>query len=311
MWVPRLTYQLFLSSIQDNNKGLRPTFVSLAREYTSKLAYSLARSQINNHMSIPLPSKPKIIKKADNLAILRIEGLYPGYGITIGNTIRRVLLSSLEGAAVTQVKIKGVSHEFSTLEGVLEDIIMITLNLKKIRFKMFSDEPQTATLSVKGEKSVTAKDFKVSSEIEIVNPDLHIATITKSSTSLEMEVLVEKGIGYQRSENRIKEKAEVGVLPLDAIFTPIVRVSLAVENMRVGKKTDFDRLDIEVQTDGTITPEEAISRSLAILLNHFSLLDDNLGEKELEKKPAEKKEKAVAKKKTAKKKTVKKTMKKK
>lgn len=222
---------------------------------------------------IPLPHKPKIIKKEKNKAIFEIEALYPGYGVTIGNSLRRVLLSSLEGAAVTQMKIKGVPHEFSTLPGVLEDMVNIMLNIKQLRFKIFSDEPQKGILKVKGEKKVNASDFKLPSQVELANKDVHIATLTNKSAELEIEIQIEKGVGYQPRETRKKpkEKSEIGVIYLDAIFTPIRRVSFKVENMRVGERTDFDRLFLEIETDGTISPEEAFFRASEILVNHFNL----------------------------------------
>lgn len=229
---------------------------------------------------IPLPSKPKVVEKKDNKATFQIEGLYPGYGITIGNCLRRVLLSSLGGSAITQVKIKGVSHEFSTIPGVLEDVVMIILNLKKLRFQNFSSEPQTAILSVKGEKEVKAKDFKIPSQVNLSNPDADVATLTKPSAELNMEIQIEKGVGYEPIERRESEKSEVGVLPIDAIFTPVKRVKMAVENMRVGKRTDFDRLKIEVETDGTLSPEDAMTQAVDILVKHFSLLFEGLGGKE-------------------------------
>lgn len=222
-----------------------------------------------------LPNKPKIINQKDNWALFEIEALYPGYGITIGNSLRRVLLSSLEGSAVTQVKIKGVQHEFSTIPGVLEDIIIIIMNLKQMRFKMYTDEPQKAILKVKGEKEIKGSDFKFPSQVELVNKNCHIATLTDKKTEIEMEIQIEKGIGYEPVERRKKkEKLEVGVIPIDAIFTPIKRVNYKVENMRVGERTDFDRLNLEIETDGTISPEDAFFNASEILVKHFSLLAD-------------------------------------
>jgi len=229
---------------------------------------------------IPLPSKPKLVQKKDNIGHFEIEGFYPGYGVTIGNTLRRILLSSLEGAAITQAKIKGAPHEFSTLSGVLEDVIVILLNLKKLNFKSFSEEPQTITLKVKGEKEVKAKDFKLTSELKLANPDQHIATLTKSTAELEIECLVEKGVGYEPIERREKEKSEVGVLPLDAIYAPIKRVKTGVENMRVGKRTDFDKLKIEIETNGVITPEEALNKATEILLQHCTQIAEPFSEEE-------------------------------
>jgi len=220
---------------------------------------------------IPLPNKLKIIKKEKNKATFEIEALYPGYGITIGNSLRRVLLSSLEGAAITQVKIKNVSHEFSTIPNVFEDVINILLNLKQLRFKMFTKESQKAVLKVKGEKKILGSDFKLPSQLDLVNKEAHIATLTDKKASLEIEIQVEKGIGYALKEATKKEKLEVGVLLLDAIFTPVQRVSFKIENIRVGKRTDFDRLFLEIETDGTISPQEAFSKASDILLNHFNL----------------------------------------
>ena len=191
---------------------------------------------------ISLPLQPKVIEKKDNRAIFQIEAIYPGYGVTIGNSLRRVLFSSLPGAAVTQFKIKGVQHEFSTLSGVLEDMLMIMLNLKQLRFKFFSEEPQKASLKIKGAQKVTASDFKFPSQVEIINKNAHVATLTSKSSELDMEIQIEKGIGYSLKENRGKEKLGIGEIALDAIFTPIQKVSYRVENMRVGERTDFDRL---------------------------------------------------------------------
>jgi len=225
---------------------------------------------------LTLPHSPKIIEKKGNKAIFEIETLYPGYGVTIGNAFRRVLLSSLPGAAVTQMKIKGVHHEFSTIPGISEDIINIMLNLKQLRFKIFTKEPQKAKLSAKGEKIVKASDFKFPSQIELINKDCHIATLTDRKAELEMEIQIEGGLGYEPVERRRKEKLEIGTIALDAIFTPVRRVSYQVENMRVGERTDFDRLRLEIETDGTITPEEAFSQASEILIKHFSLFSESI-----------------------------------
>jgi DNA-directed RNA polymerase subunit alpha len=218
---------------------------------------------------IPLPSKPKIIEKKENFAKFEIDGLYPGYGTTVGNSLRRVLLSSLEGAAVTRVKIKGVQHEFSTLEGVSEDILNIILNLKQLRFKSFSAEPQVATLKVKGEEEISGGDFRLTSELELINPDTHIATLTQKSSELEMEITIEKGIGYEPVERRKKGKLEIGEIMMDAIFNPVKKVSLAVENSRVGDRTDFDKIVLGLETDGSITPEEAFNQANDIIIKTF------------------------------------------
>lgn len=238
---------------------------------------------------ISLPNKPKVIEKEGSWAKFEVEALYPGYGVTIGNSLRRVLLSSLEGAACTQAKIEGVQHEFSTISGVLEDAVTIMMNLKQLNFKMFSDEPQTVTLSVKGEKEVKGSDLEMPSQVEIVNGDAPIATITEKGKELEMQLRIEKGVGYVPKE-RIKEgKLETGNIALDAVFTPIERVSFDVEDMRVGDRTDFNRLTLEIETDGSITPEKAFIEASNILSSHFSLLGEGLQERK------EKKEEALSK----------------
>lgn len=232
---------------------------------------------------LPLCKPPKIVKKGKNIAIFEIEALYPGYGVTIGNSLRRVLYSSLPGAAITQVKIKGVQHEFATIPHVLEDVLNICLNLKQLRFKMFTDTPQKGKLKVKGEREVKAKDLELPTQVEIVNKDAPIATLTDKKAELEMEIQIEKGLGYEPVERRrktSKPRLEIGHIPLDAIFSPIRRVRYSVENMRVGERTDFDRLILEIETDGTILPEEAFVQACEILINHFSLLRKGIKMKE-------------------------------
>lgn len=237
---------------------------------------------------ISLPKQPKITKEGDNKAIFRIDALYPGYGVTVGNSLRRVLLSSLGGAAITQVKIKSVSHEFSTIPGVLEDVISIIMNLKQLRFKLLTDESQKAVLKIKGEKKVTGKEIKLPSQVELVNKSLHIATLTTKSADLEIEVQIEKGTGYSSKESRektgasAKEKLAIGVIPIDAFFSPVKRVNYKVENMRVKERTDYDRLFLEIETDGIITPEEAFEQAIKILIDHFSILiNDKKEDKEI------------------------------
>lgn len=222
---------------------------------------------------IPLPQKAKIIKRGDNQAIFEIDGCYPGYGVTLGNIFRRVLLSSLPGAAVTTLKIKGASHEFSTIPYVLEDVIRIILNLKQLRFKILSQEalPIRVELKAVGEKEVKAKDIKVSSEVEIINKDIHIATLTDKKAKLEMEIEIDMGLGYVPVEQRKKEKLEIGAIAVDAIFTPIKKVNYEVENMRVGDRTDFNRLRISIETDGSLSPEEALENAADILVEHFNI----------------------------------------
>ena len=219
---------------------------------------------------ISISKPPQLIEEKDNRAIFEIEALHPGYGLTIGNALRRVLLSSLEGAAVTEVKIKGVQHEFSTAAGILEDVLEIILNLKQLRFKIFTDEPQKAHLKIKGERIVKASDFKLPAQVELMNKNAHIATLTSKSAELDMEIQIEKGLGYQTVEDRKKEKLEIGVMAIDAIFTPIRKVNIRVENMRVGERTDFDRLFLEIETDGTIKTKAALLAAVKILVDHFS-----------------------------------------
>ncbi len=229
---------------------------------------------------IPLPYSLKIIEKKDDQARFEIEGLYPGYGVTIGNSLRRVLISSLSGAAITQMKIKGFSHEFSTIPGVLEDVIIIMQNLKQLRFKIYEEEgnqgPQKASLKIKGIKKIKGSDFKFPSTVDLMNKNAHIATLTTKSAELDIEVQIEKGVGYSSRESRKKEKLEIGAILIDTIFTPIKRVSYKVENMRVGERTDFDRLFLDIETDGTIEPEAAFLQASEILIEHFSLLEKTL-----------------------------------
>ena len=222
---------------------------------------------------ISLPQKVKIIKKSDNRAIFEIDGCYPGYGLTLGNAFRRVLLSSLSGAAITSVKIKGVSHEFSTIPHVTEDVIHIILNLKQVRFKINAPEslPIKAILKAAGEKDVKAKDINVSSELEIINKDLHVATLTDKKAKLEMEIEIQSGLGYVPVEQRQKEKLEIGSIAIDAIFSPIRKINYEVENMRVGDRTDFNRLRIDIETDGSISSEEAFAKAADILVEHFNV----------------------------------------
>jgi len=229
------------------------------------------------------PTKPKIIKETETEGIFEIENLYTGYGLTIGNAIRRTILSSLKGAAITTAKIKDVSHEFSVIEGVKEDVIQIILNLKKIRIKTFSEGPHNLILRKKGEGEVTAKDIEKNSNVEIVTPDVHIATLTDKKAELEMVLTVEEGIGYMPAELRQKEKLPIGTISLDAIFTPIKKVNYEVENMRVGERTDYNRLRIYIETDGTILPRMAFKQAIEILQEHFKIIGNiNFEENKLE-----------------------------
>lgn len=221
---------------------------------------------------IALPSKPKIVSEEGTTGVYEIEGLYPGYGHTLGNSLRRIILSSLPGAAVTQVKIKGANHEFSTLEGVKEDVIAIILNIKKIRFALNTDENQTITVKVNGEKEVKAKDLVLPSQVSIANPDLHLFTITNKNIEVEMEFTIEHGIGYVPKEMIHRERVDVGTIALDAIFAPIRRVYYETENMRVGDRTDFNKLRITIETDGTIAPKQALENSIEIMISQLKAI---------------------------------------
>lgn len=222
---------------------------------------------------IIMPSKPRVVLEEDNKGVFEIDGLYPGYGHTLGNSLRRIILSSLPGASITSIKIEGVSHEFQTMEGIKEDVIVVILNLKKIRFKMASDEPQTVTLSIKGPKEVLAGDIKTGGQVEILNPELHVAEVT-GKVNLNIEMKVEKGLGFVPKEVVQKEKVDVGTITVDAIFTPIRRVSYEVENMRVGDKTNHNRLRISIETDGTLSSREALTRSIEIMINQLKAIVD-------------------------------------
>jgi len=220
-----------------------------------------------------LPSKIEFKQgKDENEGILVVEPLFHGYGTTLGNTLRRVILSSLPGAAVTSIKIKGIQHEFSTIKGVYEDILEMVLNFKQLRLKSFSDEPIVLKLVKKGEGEVLAKDIEKNSQVKIINPNLKIATITDKNTELNVEITVEKGMGFDPTENRDKSKLPVGSIAIDAIFTPIADIGIKIEDTRVGQITNYDKLILTVKTDGTISPEQAISDSAKILIDHFKLL---------------------------------------
>jgi len=231
--------------------------------------------------NVVLPSKPKIIHEEGSQGTYEIDGLYPGYGHTLGNSLRRIILSSLPGSAVTSVKIAGVSHEFSTIEGVKEDVITILLNIKKIRIEMLTDESQTATLKIKGAKEITASDINLGGQMRILNPELVIAHSTDKSTDLDIEMTVEKGLGYVSKEVLQKGKVDIGTITLDASFTPIRRVHYEVENMRVGDRTDFNRLKIFIETDGTVTPKIALERSIEIMIQQLKSIVGFKEEEEL------------------------------
>ena len=217
----------------------------------------------------------KTVTTDGNKATFAIEPLHSGYGMTLGNSLRRVILSSLGGAAVTAVKIDSVAHEFSTIEGVKEDVVEIILNLKRLRFRVYSDEPQFLVLTASGQGQVTASAIKTTSDVEIVNPDQVIATLDSAKTSIGMEIKVEMGRGYVPVESRESEKLEVGMIAVDALYSPVQRVRYNVENTRVGQMTDLDRLVIEIETDGTISPEDAIRQAAELLVGHFHVIAGN------------------------------------
>lgn len=217
----------------------------------------------------------KTVNEDGNKATFAIEPLHSGYGMTLGNSLRRVILSSLSGAAVTAVKIDTVAHEFSVIEGVKEDVVEIILNLKRLRFRVYSDEPQFLILTANGQGEVTAAQIKTTSDVEIVNPDQVIATLDNAKTKIGMEIKVEKGRGYVPVENREAEKLEVGMIAVDALYSPVQRVRYNVENTRVGQMTDLDRLVMEIETDGTITPQDAIRQAAELLVEHFHVIAGN------------------------------------
>ena len=241
---------------------------------------------------IGLPSKPKKVFEEGNSGVYEISGLYAGYGHTLGNSLRRIILSSIPGAGITSVKIEGVPHEFSKINGIKEDVITILLNLKKVRFKMNTDEPQTAKISASGMTTVTAKDIDAPSQLEIMNKKEHIATLTSKEAKLNIEFTVEKGLGYVSREELKKDKVNIGTIVLDAVFTPIKKVNYEVENMRVGDRTDYNRLIISVETDGSITPAEALEKSIETMIHHLKAIIgfQEKEEAEIKKASVEKKE---------------------
>ena len=223
----------------------------------------------NFDKAIVLPSKPKVVSEEENKGVYEIDGFYPGYGFTIGNSLRRIILSSLPGAAVTSVKINGIEHEFSSIKGIKEDVVMIMLNIKRLRIKMLTSEAQILTIKAKGAKTITAKDIETPGQVEIINSELVIATLTDKDSELNIEMTVEKGLGFISRDKLGKDKVDIGVIMLDANFTPVRRVSYEVENMRVGERTDFNRLRILIETDGSISPRESLEKSINIMIEQL------------------------------------------
>ncbi|OQA35584.1 MAG: DNA-directed RNA polymerase subunit alpha [Parcubacteria group bacterium ADurb.Bin326] len=231
---------------------------------------------------IPLPKKFTVEESvAGKKAKVVIEPCFPGYGLTLGNALRRAMLSSLPGGAITSAKIKGVKHEFSTIENVPDDVLEIVLNLKTLRFKVYSDEPVTLHLKASGKGEVTGADIENSVDAEVVNKEAVITTLTDDKANLEMELNVSKGIGYVTAEEQLSGKGEIGHILLDSIFTPVINVGLSVEATRVGQKTDYDRLVLDVETDGTISPEDAVKKASEILNNQFTWIMEG-GSREVE-----------------------------
>ena len=246
--------------------------------------------------SLPLPSKIEVEKgRNEHEAIISIQPCHPGYATTLGNALRRVILSSLPGAAVTAIKIKGVAHEFSAVDHVMEDMVQVALNLKQLRLKVHSAEPVRLELKAKGEKKVTGKDIKPTADVEIVNPEQVIATLTDKDAEIEMELLVSQGRGYIPTELQEKENLEVGMIPIDAIFTPARNVGFKVENVRVGQMTNYEKLILTIETDGNLSPQEALHQATQILMDHFNFIAGASAELiEKPKKTRKAKEKAEA-----------------
>lgn len=226
------------------------------------------------HQQIVLPKKLNVVHEDATSGVYEIEGLYPGYGHTLGNSLRRIILSSLPGVSIVAVKIKGADHEFSTLSGVKEDTLKILLNLKKVRFALHTEGEGHVKLSVKGAKKITAKDFEVVGGIEVMNPDQYIAETTSKSAELDIELTLTKGIGFVSKEDFVDSKPMIGTILVDAVFSPIRKVNYEVENMRVGDRTDYNLLRLNLETDGSISAKSALEQALMIMIHQFqSILD--------------------------------------
>ncbi|MEA2089124.1 MAG: DNA-directed RNA polymerase subunit alpha [Patescibacteria group bacterium] len=244
-------------------------------------------------MIISLPQKITFKKIAENNEQAIIGPCYPGYGITIGNAIKRVMISSLEGGSVCAVKIKGVHHEFSTIPDVMEDVVEIILNLKQLSFKIHTDEQVKLTLEVSGKKEVKAKDIKTTSDVDLTDSDAHIATLTSAKAKIKMDIFVKKGRGYWPVEERVEDQnKEIGVIAIDSFFSPVEKVGLNIENVRVEQMTNYENIILDIKTDGTITSQEALKKSVKILIEQFNFVSDNIkieDEKKKQKKTIEKK----------------------
>lgn len=230
--------------------------------------------------SIPLPTGFSITPLGDHRAEMTVTPLYPGYGMTVGNALRRVLFSSLPGAAVSTVKIKGISHEFSAVPHVAEDAVELIMNLKLLRMKLHGDEPQTIVLKAKGERNVTAKDFDAPTQVEIVNPSQHVATLTDPAAALDMELTVTSGRGYVPVETREKEQREIGTIVIDALYSPVKTVTFRTENVRVEQMTNWDKLILQIETDGTMSPTDAFRMAAQILAEQFQEIGQRMTDDE-------------------------------
>lgn len=230
---------------------------------------------------ILLPSTIEFNETGDkNIGELIISPCHQGYGTTIGNSLRRVLLSSIEGAAVETLKIDGVSHEFAAIDGVKEDVIEIMLNLKNLAVILHSENPITLNLTKKGLGDVTAADFAKNSDVEIINPELKIATITDSKKTLNLEIIIAKGLGYVPAAEKNSKNLDLGTIVMDSFYSPIKDIGYKVENTRVGDITDYEKVILRIETNGTITPREAISKATKILMDHYNLILDEANKSE-------------------------------
>ncbi len=242
--------------------------------------------------NIALPKKINFItgeEKNESTAV--VEPLFPGYGMTLGNSLRRVLLSSLPGAAVVGIKIKGAEHEFMSLANIKEDVLEIVLNIKQLRLKMHTDEEIRLQLKVKGKKQVKASDIEKDSQVEIKNPDLVLANLTNPKAELEAEIFIKTGRGYKLGEGIKRENKELGFIEVDTIFSPITAVSLDVQNVRVGKMTNWDKLIINIKTDGTTSPQEAFTEAVKILVDQYTSFLKNMKEEDKKTTKSKAKEK--------------------
>jgi DNA-directed RNA polymerase subunit alpha len=225
-------------------------------------------------LDTPQGTQIEVRERRENYAKFVIEPLDRGFGITLGNALRRVLLSSIPGAAVTYVKIDSVLHEFSTIPGVVEDTVDLLLNLKGLPLKLNTDDPKVLTLNVSGSKEVTAGDISPDADVEILQPDYHIATMTKKDAKIQMEIGVEKSRGYVTADRQKNIEHMIGLIPMDSIFSPIRKVNFTVDDTRVGQSVDFDRLTLEIETNGSITPDDALSEASNIFTDQLALFID-------------------------------------